>query len=118
MMIIKVFEDRWLRGMRNTGSCLRNKANMQCCLGFWADQCGFEYPDGTTSPSCIPNIKDSDMTTRGRNTVFCSDLMGINDSMLITDEQRKIQLNKIAFFAGIQFEFYASESLLVADGAD
>ena len=106
---VKMFEipvklDEWMRG--TVGSVLYMEPAGRCCLGFACNAAGIsdEQMKHTGSPDCLKYdlmdmIKNSPLNFLfGYNysrSKACQQLIDINDSENITDEERMIWLNNI-----------------------
>lgn len=119
-----VKRSEWLRGT-SVDSCLLDKEDKMCCLGFYAQSCGLRKQDirGISSPQeCIAQnnkkwdtflLKESkDPWSYGMpdsigfdDSKQCVELMKINDSENISDKEREKELTSLFNKAGIKVKF-------------
>lgn len=80
-----------------------------CCLGFLAREMGYKpckirmvhSPAYTKDSSLFPDT----IVFAGDNTNLCNNMMTINDTCYITDEQREAKLKRLFKRAGIGIKF-------------
>lgn len=123
-----VDRETWYRGKGSYHSCLLNKSNKMCCLGFYALACGLDKNviRDITSPMAAVNLSNgkysedihgqevkrksskiwkTKLVPKKDNSAICRKLMIINDNKLITDEKREVKITRLFEKIGIQVKF-------------
>lgn len=99
---------RWARG-ENDGmeTALLGDGNRKCCLGFYAQQCGYtgmirDLSDLTEISTCnFTGLTKSD----GNATAVHSRLLRTNDAIRISDKERETRISKIFAEIGVKVKF-------------
>ena len=106
---------KWRTGSKSTVQTgkgdteLLNEEGFMCCLGFRCHQMGIPKKDllGMGIPACIAadwDIPDL-LTSPGKNSVFTSKAVSINDDSSLTSEEREIAITKHFATIGVTVEF-------------
>lgn len=103
----------WLRGQKN--SVLLNGEGKRCCLGFFAQACGYSdkqmrgmaTPYGVQRYYRTENVDWQTMLNKeqGDSSVEAYKLMSINDDLSSTDEEKEKCITQIFSQLGIEVEF-------------
>jgi len=115
-----VKREQWLRGGGSFDSELRNAEGKMCCLGFCALQV-FDYDpsdiEGVAYPHEIDDGLEEYILRNDWEKVFTLEseesdavryldaIAGVNDSKLLSDDEREEKLTSLFHDAGIEIEF-------------
>lgn len=120
-MKFQITRSNWLRGEADDPVLLRSPDLHMCCLGFLACAVGYDKTDllDTRTPSTLVEDtqknfwphgmldlhRDSKSQATQTDSMLAQDLMDINDSDQITDEEREAHLTLLFSEIGITVEF-------------
>jgi hypothetical protein len=108
-MKFTVNRSKWLRGEPGNSFLLRRADGKMCCLGFLALACGATETDlcNIRSPGETNSVKWPAQMIDGnlQDSLYCSDIMNINDSSLTNDSYKEKTLTEIFNATDIEVTF-------------
>jgi hypothetical protein len=108
---------KWLRG-KDDSYLLRPTDGKMCCLGFYAESCGFSlddlsgktYPSALVTDSQIPEAMRWLVTDEYEDTTTCMSLARINDDAGLNEPIREKRVAEEFAINGIEVEFVGEDA--------